>query len=71
MFEADAKDPPLLKELERYDLELSALPQVGSVASLATVVKEISKALNDPTEPGYDQILRAGRPLRSTWNCTP
>lgn len=56
MFEADAKDPALLKELERYDLELSALPQVGSVASLATVVKEISKALNDPTEPGYDQI---------------
>ena len=56
MFEADAKEPALLKELERYELELKKMPQVGSVTSLTTIIKKISMALNDPDEPGYNQI---------------
>ncbi|MDD4362459.1 MAG: efflux RND transporter permease subunit, partial [Bacteroidales bacterium] len=56
MFEADAKEPALLRELERYESELKSLPQVGSVTSLTTIIKQISMALNDPDEPGYNQI---------------
>ncbi len=56
MFEGDAKDPRLLKEMNRYEEELEKMPNVGSVTSLATMIRKISKALNDPSEPGYDKI---------------
>lgn len=56
MFEADVLEPDLLNEVERYERELEALPQVGRVASIATIIKKISMALNEPDEPGYNQI---------------
>ncbi|HNW49903.1 MAG TPA: MMPL family transporter [Prolixibacteraceae bacterium] len=56
MFDGDAKDPKLLEELDQYEQELKKLPNVGSVTSLATMVKKMSKALNDPTDAGYNQI---------------
>jgi predicted RND superfamily exporter protein len=56
MFEGDAKDPLLLKEMDRYEEELEKMPNVGSVTSLSTMVRKMSKALNDPEESGYDKI---------------
>ncbi|MCK5822199.1 MAG: MMPL family transporter, partial [Bacteroidales bacterium] len=55
-FQGDIKDPGVLHALDRYELELEATPGVGSVTSLATIIKIMSKALNDPEEEGYDQI---------------
>ena len=56
MIEGDAKDPKLLNKLIECEEKLTALPQVGSVTSLATVVVEISKAMNDPDSEAYGKI---------------
>ena len=55
-FEGDIEDPQLLKRMDYYDTELKKMPETGSVTSLATVIKLMSKALNDPGTPGYNAI---------------
>jgi hydrophobe/amphiphile efflux-3 (HAE3) family protein len=56
MFTGDIKQPELLKRLDYYETELKKQPGVGQVISIASVIKEMSKALNDPVDPGYDAI---------------
>jgi len=56
MFEGDAKDPELLKRLDYYESEIKKMPQVGRTASLATMIKKMSMALNDSSETGYNTI---------------
>jgi hypothetical protein len=56
MIEGDAKDPKLLNRLIECEEKLTALPQVGSVTSLATVIVEISKAMNDLDSESYGKI---------------
>lgn len=56
MFEGDVKEPKLMNKLIECEEGLKELPNVGSVASLATIVKEISKALNDSNSVYFDQI---------------
>lgn len=56
MFEGDAKDPELLKRLDYYESEINKMPQVGRTASLATMIKKMSMALNDSSETGYNSI---------------
>ncbi len=55
-FKGDCKDPALLQRLAMYGDSLKKMPGVGNVVSLAAVVKEMSKALYDPGEEGYDRI---------------
>lgn len=56
MFEGDIKDPKLLKRLDYYETELKKMPQVGQAASIATVIRIISKAINDKGDKFYDKI---------------
>jgi uncharacterized protein len=56
LFEGDIKDPAVLKNLDRYEKELENTPGVGSVTSIATVIREISTALNDPVDEFYNKI---------------
>ena len=56
MFEGDIKDPHLLMKLDQYENELKKLPNVGSVTSLATLIRKMSTALNDSTDPGFNRI---------------
>jgi len=56
LVEGDVKDPVLLKKLDSYQTEMAKLPEVGNTSSMATVVREMSKALNNKDEPGYDKI---------------
>ena len=56
MFEGDIKDPAILKNLDRYETELEKTPGVGRVTSIATVIRKISTALNDPGDERYDKI---------------
>ncbi len=56
MFEGDAKDPKLLNKLVACEENLTKLPQVGSVTSLASVLIEISKAMNDEDSEMYGKI---------------
>jgi len=56
MFEGDIKDPKLLNNLDKYEKELEKMPNVGSVTSLATLIRKMSTALNDSTDPGFNRI---------------
>lgn len=56
LFEGDIMDPAVLKTMDRFESELKKLPETGSVTSLATVVRTISRAMNDPGDPMYDKI---------------
>ena len=56
LFEGDLKDPALLKRMDQYEQELEKMPGVSRVVSLATVLRKMSQALNDPDEAGYDQV---------------
>ncbi len=56
MVEGDIKEPDVLRQMEEFSLELEQMTDVGDVTSLATVIKAMSRALNDPGEPGYDCI---------------
>jgi predicted RND superfamily exporter protein len=56
LFKGDIKDPKLMKKLDDYETELKKMPQVGQAASIATVVRIISKAINDKNDIFYDKI---------------
>ena len=56
MFQGDVTDPVLLNCIDRYEQELREIPRVGTVTSLSSIIRKISKALNDSTDTGYDRI---------------
>lgn len=56
MFEGDIRDPEVMQTMDRFGKELSQVRGVGSVTSIATVIREISRALNDPGDEFYDVI---------------
>jgi uncharacterized protein len=56
LFEGDILDPKIIKTMDRFETQLEKIPQVGSATSLATVIRTISRALNDPGDPFYDTI---------------
>jgi Predicted exporters of the RND superfamily len=56
LIEGDIKDPELLRKLDYYQHEMEKMPEVGKTSSMATAIREMSKALNDKGEVGYDKI---------------
>ncbi len=56
LFEGDIKDPALLNNMDSYERELEKMTEVGNVMSLATIIRTMSRALNDPDDPFYDKI---------------
>ena len=56
MFDGDIKDPAILTKMSTYEEELEKMPGVGSVTSIATIIRKMSTALNDPSDPGYNRI---------------
>jgi len=52
----DIKSPEILKNLDYYENELKNVKGVGNTSSIASVVKEMSKALNDKGDSFYDKI---------------
>jgi predicted RND superfamily exporter protein len=56
LFEGDIKDPAILMNLDRYEKELEKIPGVGSVTSIATVLRKMSTVMNDPGDKGYNRI---------------
>ena len=56
LWEGDIKDPALLQRMDSFQQGLSDMPEAGNVISIATVLRQMSKALNDPGEAGYDRI---------------
>lgn len=56
LFEGDVRDPGLMTGMDKFGKDLRAVDGIGSVTSLATVIREISRSLNDPEDPYYDTI---------------
>jgi hydrophobe/amphiphile efflux-3 (HAE3) family protein len=56
MIEGDIKEPSVLKKMDRWTEEIKTLDGVGDSYSIATVLKEMTKALYDKNEEGYDKI---------------
>ena len=56
MFDGDIKDPIILSKMSKYEEELEKTPGVGSVTSIATIIRKMSTALNDPSDPNYNTI---------------
>jgi predicted RND superfamily exporter protein len=56
MFSGDMLDPEILNRMEAYREQLEKHEAIDLTISFSGVVREISKALNDPDEPLYDCI---------------
>ncbi len=56
LFEGDIKSPEVLKTMDKFETLLKSMPEVGSVNSLSSVIRLISRALNDPGDELYDKI---------------
>ncbi|HBY02357.1 MAG TPA: hypothetical protein DEG92_07465 [Rikenellaceae bacterium] len=56
MFEGDIKDPVILNKMLKYEEELEKIAGVGSVTSIATLIRKMSTALNDSSDLGYNSI---------------
>lgn len=56
VFEGDIKDPILMKKMDILEREIRQFPEVGYTMSIARVVRQMSRVMNDENEQGYDQI---------------
>lgn len=56
LVEGDILDPAVMGQLDRYETALKKHPAVGNVMSIASIVREISKALNDEGDPYYNMV---------------
>ena len=52
----DILDPAIMTKIDDYTEQLKDYPGVGNVVSVSKVVREISKAMNQPGDPYYDRI---------------
>lgn len=56
MISGDIKDPVLMQKIDDLTEHLKGSEGVGGVFSISDVVREMSKALYEPAEDGYDMI---------------
>ncbi|MDP8240891.1 MAG: MMPL family transporter [Candidatus Hatepunaea meridiana] len=56
VFKGDIKDPDLMNRINDMESRLGKMPEVGNTTSIARVVRQMSRALNDKDESGYDEI---------------
>jgi len=63
MISGDIKDPVLMKGIDDLTGHLRKSEGVGTVFSISDVVREMSKALYEPSEEGYDRIPSSGEAI--------
>ncbi len=56
LFEGDIIDPDVMHNIYEFESRLKKIPEVGNTTSIASVLKIISRALNDPGDEFYDTI---------------
>jgi len=56
VFEGDVKDPELMKKIDRLERKIAQMPDVGATSSIAKVVRQISRAINDERDDLYNRI---------------
>jgi hydrophobe/amphiphile efflux-3 (HAE3) family protein len=52
----DIMDPEVMKKIDYYTEDLKSYPGVGNVMSISSVIREISKVMNNPGDELYDKI---------------
>lgn len=63
LVEADILDPENMQAIDEWCISVAGEPGVGSAISIATVIREMSKALFMPGEMYYDSIPRSREAL--------
>jgi predicted RND superfamily exporter protein len=56
VFQGDIKEPRIMHSMDAMETRLAQMPDVGNTTSIARVIRQMSRALHDPAEPGYDSI---------------
>jgi predicted RND superfamily exporter protein len=56
VFQGDIKNPRIMDKIDAMEHELDEMPEVWNTTSIARVVRQMSRALNDPDEDWYDKI---------------
>jgi len=56
VYKGDIKDPRILAKMDAMEKDLEKLPEVGLTTSIARIVRQMSRALYDESEEGYDRI---------------
>lgn len=56
VFQGDIKDPRIMKKIDRIEREIEKIPEVGNTTSIARVVRQMSRAINDEGDEFYDII---------------
>ena len=56
VFKGDIKNPDLLKKIDNYEKQISEIPEIGNTISIARVVRQMSRVLNNKDEIFYDKI---------------
>jgi hydrophobe/amphiphile efflux-3 (HAE3) family protein len=56
VFQGDIKDPRIMDKIDNLENEIKQMAEVGYTTSIARVVRQMSRALNDKEEEGYDRI---------------
>lgn len=56
LFRGDVKSPELMKRIDMYEHEFKQIRNVGSVTSIAGIIRKMSIALNDEGDEFYDKI---------------
>ncbi|MFO7524885.1 MAG: MMPL family transporter [Ignavibacteriaceae bacterium] len=56
LFHGDVREPNMMSKLDYYQTELEKRPEVGSVTSIAKIIRIMSRALNDEGDEYYDKI---------------
>ncbi|MCK4956725.1 MAG: MMPL family transporter, partial [Candidatus Cloacimonetes bacterium] len=56
VYKGEVKDSRMMHKINSMEQTLQELPEVGNTTSVARVIRQMSRALNDPDEVGYDRI---------------
>lgn len=55
-FEGDIKDARIMKNIDRLERDIEKMSDIGNTTSIARVVRQMSRVLNDEGEEWYDRI---------------
>jgi len=56
VFKGDIKDATLMKKIDDTEHKLEAMDEVGLTTSVARIIRQMSRALNDSTDAMFDEI---------------
>lgn len=56
VLKGDIKHPDILNKLDKYEKQIAEIPEIGTTMSVARVVRQMSRVLNEKHEPFYDKI---------------